>query len=187
MTTRAALDALIEELTVDAYDDEEQLSGFLVGAQEALVPGEPGTIVGVDVNVVTVDCGPWSIGRAVRDPVLRARPTQGLNAGLISGCIGRPGWERGRNRSRPHGSMRRRQETTAVGQVPRRQPPLAAPTVSALDVTQQECGMVRAQTHANRDVVAIETPSVQANRTALGRSGVEQTRRAASNRVENLS
>jgi hypothetical protein len=57
MTARAALDALIEELTVDAYGDEEQLSGFLVGAQEALVPGEPGTIVGVDVNVVTVDCG----------------------------------------------------------------------------------------------------------------------------------
>ena len=58
MTTPAELDALIEELTVDAYNDEEQLSGFLVGAQEALVPGEPATIVGVQVNVATVDCGP---------------------------------------------------------------------------------------------------------------------------------
>ncbi len=36
MTTGAELDALIEELTVDAYNDEEQLSGFLVGAEEAL-------------------------------------------------------------------------------------------------------------------------------------------------------
>lgn len=38
MTTAAELDALIEELTVDAYGDEEQLSSFLVGAEEALVP-----------------------------------------------------------------------------------------------------------------------------------------------------
>ena len=39
MTTTAALDALIEELTVDAYGDEEQLGGFLVGAEGALVRG----------------------------------------------------------------------------------------------------------------------------------------------------
>jgi hypothetical protein len=58
MTTAAKLDALIEQLTVDAYDDNEQLAGFLVGAQEALAPGEPATIVGVEVNVATVDCGP---------------------------------------------------------------------------------------------------------------------------------
>lgn len=58
MTTPGKRDALMEELTVDAYGDEEQLSGFLVGAQEALVPGEPATIVGVEVNVVAVDCGP---------------------------------------------------------------------------------------------------------------------------------
>ena len=37
--TTAALDALIEELTVDAHNDDEQLSGFLVGAVEALVRG----------------------------------------------------------------------------------------------------------------------------------------------------
>lgn len=29
MTTSAGLDALIEALTVDAYNDEEQLAGFL--------------------------------------------------------------------------------------------------------------------------------------------------------------
>lgn len=40
MITAAELDALIEELTVDAYNDEEQLSGFLVGAEEALICGE---------------------------------------------------------------------------------------------------------------------------------------------------
>jgi hypothetical protein len=58
MTTITELDALIEDLTVDAYGDEEQLSGFLVGAEEALTPGEMAMIVGVDVEIVKVDCGP---------------------------------------------------------------------------------------------------------------------------------
>lgn len=52
------LDALIETLTVDAYNDEEQISGFLVGADEALQPGEPALLVGVEVNVFEVDTGP---------------------------------------------------------------------------------------------------------------------------------
>ncbi len=34
-------DALIDDLTVDAYNDEEQLAGFLVGADEALQGGGP--------------------------------------------------------------------------------------------------------------------------------------------------
>jgi hypothetical protein len=58
MTTAAELDALIEELTVDAYNDEEQLSGFLVGAEEAVVRGEQATIAGVSVEVISVDCRP---------------------------------------------------------------------------------------------------------------------------------
>jgi hypothetical protein len=58
MTTTAELDALIEELTVDAYNDEEQLACFLVGAEEALVPGEHATIAGAAVEVLSVDCGP---------------------------------------------------------------------------------------------------------------------------------
>ncbi|HEY5276405.1 MAG TPA: hypothetical protein VIK38_07705 [Coriobacteriia bacterium] len=37
-------------LSVDAYNDEEQLSGFLVGAEEALVRGEQATIAGVSVE-----------------------------------------------------------------------------------------------------------------------------------------
>ena len=52
------LDALIETLTVDACNDEEQISGFLVGADEALQPGEPALLVGVEVNVFEVDTGP---------------------------------------------------------------------------------------------------------------------------------
>jgi hypothetical protein len=58
MTTVAELDALIDELTVDAYGDEEQLSGFHVAAEEALSRGERATIVGVDVEVVGIGCGP---------------------------------------------------------------------------------------------------------------------------------
>lgn len=58
MTTTGELDALIEELTVDAHDDEEQLAGFQVGAEEALRQGERATIAGVPVEVVEVDCGP---------------------------------------------------------------------------------------------------------------------------------
>ena len=58
MTTIAELDALIDELTVDAYGDDEQLSGFLAGAEEALVRGEQATIAGAAVDVLSVNCGP---------------------------------------------------------------------------------------------------------------------------------
>lgn len=60
MTRRSAaqLDAIIDDLTVDAYGDDEQLSGFLVGADEALVRGERASIVGVDVEILAVDSGP---------------------------------------------------------------------------------------------------------------------------------
>jgi len=36
--TAKQLDALIEDLTTDAHGEDEQLSGFLVGADDALVP-----------------------------------------------------------------------------------------------------------------------------------------------------
>lgn len=52
------LDALIDDLTVDAYGDEEQLVGFLVGADEALQGGEPASIAGIEVEVIEVDSGP---------------------------------------------------------------------------------------------------------------------------------
>lgn len=58
MSRAAELDALIDELTVDAYGDEEQLAGFHVGAEEALCCGERATVAGVAVEIVAVDCGP---------------------------------------------------------------------------------------------------------------------------------
>jgi len=57
-STAKRLDALIEDLTTDAYGDDEQLSGFLVGADEALIRGEPASLVGVDVEVMAVAAGP---------------------------------------------------------------------------------------------------------------------------------
>lgn len=51
-------DALIDDLTVDACNDEEQLVGFRVGAGEALQSGKRASIVGVEVEVVKVDAGP---------------------------------------------------------------------------------------------------------------------------------
>lgn len=57
-TDLAALDALIEELTVDAYGDEEQLVGFLTGAEDALTVGETATVAGAEIRIVAVDCGP---------------------------------------------------------------------------------------------------------------------------------
>jgi hypothetical protein len=36
----------------------EQLSGFLVGAEEAFVRGERASIAGATVEVLRVDCGP---------------------------------------------------------------------------------------------------------------------------------
>jgi uncharacterized protein YigA (DUF484 family) len=54
----AEIDAFIDELTIDAYGDEEQLTGFLTGAEDALQAPEPAAIVGVSVEVVKVDEGP---------------------------------------------------------------------------------------------------------------------------------
>lgn len=56
--TARRLDALIEDLTTDAYGDDEQLSGFLVGADEALVRGERASLAGVDVEILAIDAGP---------------------------------------------------------------------------------------------------------------------------------
>jgi len=57
--SRAAdLDALIEELTVDAYNDEEQEAGFLVGAEEALVRGEKARLLETEIEVCKILDGP---------------------------------------------------------------------------------------------------------------------------------
>lgn len=52
------LDGLIDEITVDAYEDDEQLTGFLVAAEEVIEAPEPASIVGVDVEVIAIDTGP---------------------------------------------------------------------------------------------------------------------------------
>ena len=58
MKRAAELDSLINEITVDAHNDEEQLAGFLVRADAALRHGERATLVGVEGEVLGVDCGP---------------------------------------------------------------------------------------------------------------------------------
>jgi len=56
--TIAALETLIAQITVDAYDDGEQLAAFLAAADDAMAVPQIATIVGVDVHVVGIDQGP---------------------------------------------------------------------------------------------------------------------------------
>lgn len=58
MRTSAELDALIDDLTVDAYIDEEQETGFLVAAEEAVISGQHARIAGTSVELLDVDVGP---------------------------------------------------------------------------------------------------------------------------------
>lgn len=58
MRSSARLDALIEELTVDCYNDEEQETGFQVGADEALRRGERAHVAGRELEVRAVVHGP---------------------------------------------------------------------------------------------------------------------------------
>lgn len=54
----AQLDAVIADLTVDAYGDDEQLAGFLTAAEQALHAPQPATVVGVPVQVTEISAGP---------------------------------------------------------------------------------------------------------------------------------
>ena len=58
MTSPAVLDALIDEITVDAYNDAEQEAGFLIAAKEALARGEIARLAGREVELLEVDHGP---------------------------------------------------------------------------------------------------------------------------------
>jgi hypothetical protein len=51
----AALDALIEEATVDAYGEDEQLTGIFTMIEESLAVPFTTTVLGVEVSVVGVD------------------------------------------------------------------------------------------------------------------------------------
>lgn len=48
------LDALIEEITIDAYDEHEQLMGFENAFDEDATFPCPGTVIGEDVEVLSV-------------------------------------------------------------------------------------------------------------------------------------
>jgi hypothetical protein len=50
------LDALIEEITVDCYGEDEELTGFLTFLEDALERPVDATVVGVPVTIVGVDC-----------------------------------------------------------------------------------------------------------------------------------
>ena len=67
MTGRQAdLEALIEEITVDCYGEEEELTGFLTYLEDALERPVEATVVGVPVIIVGVDCpagAAWACGQ----------------------------------------------------------------------------------------------------------------------------
>ena len=49
------LDALIDEITIDCYNEDEELSGFLTYLEEALEKPVEATVMGVPVTLVSVD------------------------------------------------------------------------------------------------------------------------------------
>lgn len=51
----AALEAMIEEATVDAYNDDEQLTGLFTMIEERLAVPFTTTVLGVEVTVRKVD------------------------------------------------------------------------------------------------------------------------------------
>ena len=53
---RRDLEALIEEITVDCYGEDEELTGFLTYLEDALERPVEATVVGVPVSIVGVDC-----------------------------------------------------------------------------------------------------------------------------------
>ena len=57
----AALEAMIEEATVDAYGDDEQLTGLFTMIEEHLSVPFTTTVLGVDVTVNNVDLSGDSI------------------------------------------------------------------------------------------------------------------------------
>jgi hypothetical protein len=50
------LDALIDEITTDCYNEDEALSGFLTYLEDALEQPVEATVMGVRVTLVGVDC-----------------------------------------------------------------------------------------------------------------------------------
>ena len=53
---QADLETLIEEITIDCYGEDEELTGFLTYLEDALERPVAATVVGVPVTIVGVDC-----------------------------------------------------------------------------------------------------------------------------------
>ncbi|MFF4527569.1 hypothetical protein [Streptomyces bluensis] len=75
----AALEALTEEATVDAYGQDEQLTGFFTMIEESLAMPFTTTVLGVEVSVVGVDLA--EDGRVVARCARGAGPTGHRNSG----------------------------------------------------------------------------------------------------------
>jgi hypothetical protein len=81
----ATLEAMIEEATVDAYNDDEQLTGLYTMIEEQLADPFTTTVLGVEVTVRTVDLtddGIWSV-----KPVIAIRMRPGYGCWACSGVV----------------------------------------------------------------------------------------------------
>ena len=82
MTGRQAdLEALIEEITVDCYGEEEELTGFLTYLEDALERPVEATVVGVPVTIVGVDCPAGARRRRLPGVAARRGAAARLRAG----------------------------------------------------------------------------------------------------------
>lgn len=54
-TMRDELDGLIEEIAIDCYGEDEQLTGFLTAIEEELTSPVAATVVGASVEVLAID------------------------------------------------------------------------------------------------------------------------------------
>ncbi|MFF8866611.1 hypothetical protein SAMN05216532_3685 [Streptomyces sp. 2231.1] len=53
--SRAQLDRLVEEATIDAYGEDEEVTGLFTMVEEHLATPFATTVLGVEVNVIGVD------------------------------------------------------------------------------------------------------------------------------------
>ncbi|MGW0806611.1 hypothetical protein [Nonomuraea sp. NPDC002799] len=72
---RTDLDALIEQATVDAYDEDEQLAGFHSAIENHLAVPFQTQVLGVDVTVRKVD---WSPGSGIVAICVRGKERQAI-------------------------------------------------------------------------------------------------------------
>ncbi|MEU4481720.1 hypothetical protein AB0F68_27200 [Micromonospora sp. NPDC023966] len=80
LSRRAELDALVGEATVDAYDDDEQLSGLFTMIEDNLAVPFTTQVLGVEVTVR----GHARLTDTVRHAFVRIRPRANSAAGTAS-------------------------------------------------------------------------------------------------------